>query len=881
VGGDDVEDLGAEGDDARLVRAYHLLQHEQVSVLSLDVFDTLLWRVTPEPVDAFILLGRRLQEQGRLSEQVAPELFAALRELAEVRARAKVASTGRVPEVRLDAIYRELPDHLFTGPVADLPGLEVEFETSITFPDLEVCRLAHVAKAKLGLRVVLVSDTYYSAAELRRLLDRQPFSDLAIDEVFTSSQHGKGKGSGLFDVVLEALAVDPAEVVHVGDNADSDEERAQAAGMHAVLFDRHPSSLRTVLGREGLLRTGRRPAAKPTLDPVHGDFGLSALRAKAVSSLEGSTDPPATNPYWRFGATVLGPVFAGFAEWVHQRAQEEGVDTVWCLMREGEFLSRLVNGARAYLRSPVRAETLWLSRQVCSRAAIFEAGVDELSRFLERQVAPTVGQLCEILGVSPAQVPDLAADAATRLDDRDVADRFLRRLGEQPHVRSAIVAGAAALRGRMVEYLVATMGADVAKAVVVDLGWGCTIQVNLDAALTAAGSDMRTVGLYLLTNEGALERTLDGVAADGFLARGGFPTGSSWITRSPEILEQVCMHDEGTLVDFTDDARPVLRPTPQSAAQVLQRAAVQRGILAFQRQIARYSEVLPAESRRVARGARPQLLRTMTRFVVSPTTEEVGLFADWMHDQNFGSEASGTVVRSSLVPTLQYLTPRQLLELPMNRVYWPFGMAAMHNPQLALATGAVLDGTLPPEAFEATQPCEVRVFVDSGGGFSEAVCKRAGPNVNGLSYVLAEVATSPLRGVMLRCSEEPGVLRLDRLTLSFRLRGQVESHEVTIEEAGDFSQLQFRNGVLLADNVVLASRGAPEVVYRCPAELAQSAYRVEVEAELAWLTTPRLRGRRSGKVETAVQLGRKVAAKARNVWMSSGQEADERFRPQE
>jgi hypothetical protein len=134
---------------------------------------------------------------------------------------------------------------------------------------------------------------------------------------------------------------------------------------------------------------------------------------------------------------------------------------------------------------------------------------------------------------------------------------------------------------------------------------------------------------------------------------------------------------------------------------------------------------------------------------------------------------------------------------------------------------------------------------------------------------------------MLRCSEEPGVLRLDRLTLSFRLRGQVESHEVTIEEAGDFSQLQFRNGVLLADNVVLASRGAPEVVYRCPAELAQSAYRVEVEAELAWLTTPRLRGRRSGKVETAVQLGRKVAAKARNVWMSSGQEADERFRPQE
>ncbi|MGI9034364.1 MAG: haloacid dehalogenase [Acidimicrobiales bacterium] len=875
---DDLADLAAECDDARLLPAYRLLQENDLSVLSLDVFDTLIWRPTPEPVDAFILFGRRLQQLGRLPEHVAPELFAALRERAELRARARVATAGKVPEVRLEAIYAELPSHLFNGPGADLPALEVEFEASITFPDLEVCRLAHLAKAKLGLRLVLVSDTYYSAAELRRILDRQPFSELAFDEVFTSSQYGVGKGSGLFGVVLEALGVGAAEVLHVGDNADADEDRARREGMHAVLFDRHPSSLRAVLCGEGLLRPDHRPVPKPTLDVARGDFGLSALRAKAVSSLEGA-GPASTNPYWRFGATVLGPVFSGFAEWVHERAQEEGVDTVWCLMREGEFLSRLLNGARGYLRSPVRAQTLWLSRQVCSRAAIRDGGTDELATFLDRQVAPTVGRLCETLGVSLAHLPALTADADTRLDDPEAAQRCLRQLAGQAHVRASIVAGAAALRARMVDYLVATVGADTAKAVVVDLGWGCTIQVNLDAALAAAGSDLRTVGLYLLTNEGALERTLDGVAADGFLARGGFPPGSSWITRSPELLEQICMHDEGTLVDFSDDAQPVLRSTPQSPSQVLQRAAVQRGILAFQRQLGHYHEVLPVEARRIGRQARPQLLRTVTRFVVSPTTEEVGLFADWMHDQNFGSEATDSVVRATMVPTLQYLTPRQLLEIPMSRIYWPFGMAAMYNPQLALATGAVLDGTLPAEAFEATQPCQVRLFVDSGGGFSEAVCKPAGPNINGLSHVLAEVATAPMRGIMLRCSDEPGVLRLDRLSLSFRRRGQVEPHLVVIEAAEDFCQLQFRNGVLLADNVVLASRAAPEIVYRCPPELAESAYRVEVEAELAWMSTPRLRGRRSGTSEIAVHLARKVAGKARNVWMSSGQEADERFRP--
>ncbi|HEX2043015.1 MAG TPA: HAD family hydrolase [Acidimicrobiales bacterium] len=873
---DEVEAPGEACNDARLLEAEQLLAQGSVSVLSLDVFDTLIWRIVPEPVDAFVLFGRHLLERGELRGHTPAELFARLRERAEIRARRKVSG---VPEVRLEAIYREVPAHLFSVPPATLPEREVAFEKTITFPDLEVLRLAHTAQAKLGVRLVLVSDTYLSGAEIRHLLDREPFDDLRFDEVFTSSQYGVGKGSGLYGVVLEQLGVDPSEVLHIGDNADADLECARREGIRTVHFDKQPGSLGAVLEGEGLLRTDHRQREKPTLDPVHGDWGLTALRAKAVSQLEGAQTP--LNPYWRFGATVLGPVFTGFAEWVHERAQEEGVEVVWCLMREGEFLSRLLNGARGYLRSPVRAETLWLSRQVCSRAAIFEASLPELETFLDREVRPTVAQLCETLGVSLGQLPELQADADSRLDDPELATRTLRRMAEQPHVRASILAGAAALRGRLVDYVLKTVGPDAARAVVVDLGWGCTIQVKLDAALAGAGSSLSTLGLYLLTNEGALERTLDGVESDGFLARAGIPDHASWITRSPEILEQVCMHDEGTLVDFTDDAEPLLHPTSQSSAQMLQRAAVQRGILAFQREWGRYRPSLPPAARRLGARARAQLARMVTRFVVSPTTEEVALFGDWVHDQNFGSAGAATVVQDSMAATMQYLTPRQLLELPMQRIYWPFGMAAMHNPQLALATGAVFDRTLPVEAFEATQPCTVRVFVDAGGGFDEAVRKPAGPNVNGLCFVRAEVAAASVRGVLLRFSDEPGVLRLDRLRLSFSVHGRSAPRVVDVEVPAGFGQLQFRNGVLLAENVLLASRAAPEVVYRCDPDLALAAYRVEVEAAFAWMTTPRLRGRRAGKVETAVQLARKVTGKARNVWLSSGQEASERFRPRE
>jgi hypothetical protein len=314
---------------------------------------------------------------------------------------------------------------------------------------------------------------------------------------------------------------------------------------------------------------------------------------------------------------------------------------------------------------------------------------------------------------------------------------------------------------------------------------------------------------------------------------------------------------------------------------VLQRAAVQRGILAFQREWARYRDTLPPAARRLDERARPMLAKSVTRFVVSPTTDEVALFAHWVHDRNFGSEGTDSVVRHSMVPALQYLTPRQLLEIPMTRIYWPFGMAAMHNRQLALGTGAVLNGSLPAEAFEASEPCHVRVFVDAGGGFDEATRRAAGPNVNGLSFLRAEVATNPLRGVMLRVSDAPGLLRLDWLELSFSLRGRADPLRIRVELPAEFDQLQFRNGILLADNVVLASRAAPELVYRPPADVAAVAYRVEVEAAFAWMSTPRLRGRRPRNAETLVQLARKVTGKARNVWLSTGQEAEERLLPRE
>ncbi|MEJ7763948.1 MAG: hypothetical protein WKF86_00465 [Acidimicrobiales bacterium] len=860
--------------------AVRLLEQGSFEVLSLDIFDTLLWRAVPEPVDAFVLLGQHLLDLDRLKPEVSPHLFARLREGAEQKARGKAVERGRVPEITLSQIYDQLPAHLARkGSVADLEAIEVELEASITFPDLDVLALARWAKSQLGVRLALVSDTYFSEQQLRMLLDQDPLDEDEFDSVFASSQYGVGKGSGLFPIVTRSLDVAPGAVLHIGDNLAADVEAPPRHGMRAVHFEKLTGSLPGILEDEGLGRPDHRREVKPTLDPRWGDFGLTALRSKTLRRVAPRRGGGASDPYWRFGASVLGPSFVAFAEWIHARAEAEGVDTVYCMMREGEFLTRLVNGARLYLDSPVRARPIWLSRQVCARAAITEANGEELGRFLHRRVPPTVKQLCDSIGIGVEQLAEVCTRGDQRLDDPELVRRVLSHLSGDSMIRDTVVAGAAQLRTRLVDYVLSTVQHHDQPVVLVDLGWGGTIQAKLDRVLGLSGGALTTVGLYLLTNEGVLGRVLGGMHAEGFLGSGGLPPDAHWIIRNPEILEQVCMHDEGSLIDVSSDGEPILGPRDDTPTQTLQRTAVQAGILAFQEEWGRYRQLVPAPMRTLDGRARPQLTKMITRFIVRPTAEEVTLFSGWGHDQGFGSTEKEALVVPTAASALRHMTPRQLLELPMNKAYWTFALASLYSPPLAMAAAAIADGKLAAEALEPIQPCHVRLLIDSGAGFVEAVRQDAGPNPSGLSYVRFEVKARPIRAVMLGIGENPALLRVDWMRLVFGRQGRPEPSMVELKGPDGFPVTMLQRGLPLSNNVLLSHAEGPEVMYTCPPEWGSSVYTVEVEMAFAWMPLPPLPAPAAGNAEVLLQAARIVRHRVRRAWTSAGREANDRFRP--
>ena len=138
-----------------------------------------------------------------------------------------------------------------------------------------------------------------------------------------------------YALIVVNAAIGPVKSRFAGKLELADVVAPEEYGIRAVHHPQRPTELTVVLEREGVLGQTDPLVPKPHLDRDGGDFGLTALRSK-VLALGGDA---ADNPFWRFGAAMLGPVFSAFASWLVEQAEAEGESTVYCVMREGAIVN--------------------------------------------------------------------------------------------------------------------------------------------------------------------------------------------------------------------------------------------------------------------------------------------------------------------------------------------------------------------------------------------------------------------------------------------------------------------------------------------------------------------------------------------------------------
>jgi FMN phosphatase YigB (HAD superfamily) len=846
--------------DARLGRAHELLASDAFDVLSLDVFDTILWRKVPEPADAFLLLALRLMDTGALARDLDSAGFALLRRRAEALARGRREQSGRGVEVTLQEIWAAVPAVALRDATKDeAMAHEVELERSLLVPDLDVLNLMLAAQER-GKRVVGVSDTYFSERQLKSFLGVAPLGSVKLERVFASSARRVGKGSGLWRIVLDELRVKPKRVLHVGDNHEADVVVPGSLGIGTVYFERRPEQLLRVIDREDRL-------AVAPLSPHHGDYGLTALRSKVLQRTECRDQPPALRGLWGFGAASLGPPLTGFAEWVHAHAREEGVSKVFCLMREGELFARLVNGAATYLNSPVTAEPIWLSRQLLARASIYDGTTEELTSLFLRVRMPTVAELCGTLGLEAADVPGFTARGDTRLDQPHLPEELLDTISGTPDLRSRVVDHSTETRARIVRYVESLRPAGESRIVLVDLGWGGTIQWLLDDLLARVGHGLETVGLYLMTDARAADRMLEGVRLHGFLASAGHPERPvEAFRRSPEILEQICMPNHGSQVGLTAELEPVLSDDDTPVLQATERETVQRGIFAFQREWARYRTAAPTSLVAFHEWGQDRLRSILVRAVTAPTSEEARLFAGWLHDENFGSTGSAAMVPSTSVRAARYLEPNALAELPMSEIYWPFGLAALHDETLARSVDVVNTGAVPSEAFSSElETGPVEIYVDRGWGFRSdgMAAVPARRNRLGLTYANGTVAGDIVRRVRIDPVKAAAVVRLDWIRLRCHVRDADDIVTLDFDTPRAIAELMLAGMEQLAPGAYQVKGVDPNIVINVEALVGREVHTVDVECAFAVLpvaASPTRTRYRAAKARVRDRLKRSRAA---------------------
>jgi len=631
------------------IRHRFMAELADVDAVSFDLFDTLCLRAVWSHEDVVELI-----DVARIARRAGVAIDKAQLQAARKRARARhIERFGPAGEVTLIERYREVVDELgLPGSLAETLAHEEErVDLSLLHglkSGLELLRAAQEA----GKRVVVVSDTYYEAPFIRRLLDKIGLNGVRAEDVILSSAHRKTKMTGeLFAEVAAHAGVAPGRILHVGDNADSDVAKAAAAGLRAL----HLPGLRELAGR------GAWPAmscSPPSLACSVAN-ALAASRQYQLASAISYQSFAAGVPN-RLGFMVFGPLLYAFSHWILRRSAERGVDRLLFLARDGQIAMRGCEQLAGGFDNAPRFEYTLASRRALGLATC--ENLADVHELLARSFSPsTIGELVSArLGLDPGAEGVAAALGACGFDSADTKVRH-GRAGDMERVHALaarledrILSEAEKERRLLVRHYTDALG-DAQAPAIVDIGHHGTMQQKLVKLLG------RPFGGFYFATYSDIDRN---VALpnwhESFFVDRGDPKADDDYNRFILMFEFLFLNAEGSFQRFVEtDAGVVPEFTPAAGDEERRRfiAEVHEGAESFcQRMASILKSHLPSAQLPAAVAAGPLLAMLRApgpadarlfdglafenrfsgrshRYVIAPEGAEAGALSVWKEGQ--------------------------------------------------------------------------------------------------------------------------------------------------------------------------------------------------------------------------------------------------------
>ncbi len=588
-------------DIATLLDTLPIALSEKIKVLSLDCFDTLLWRTGHAPRDVFADLPIAGGAQRR-------------RIAAEAACRRRSADPQDMTEVTLTEIYARLMPNADSAARDIAIERELDAEARHCFAFAPVVDLIRSARAR-GIGVIIVSDTYFTEAQLRALIAAAAGDDVVamIDRIFCSCAHGMSKAGGLFTPVLTAMALPSTEFLHLGDNRVADFDAPQRLGIPAIHLRQFDAVTETRLRAEA--------NATALIDPAAGVTKATLQLHRAQIALRQNEEPA-----FVLGHDVLGPVFDSFARWLRDEAaaleSEHGKPVkLLFLMRDG-FLPLQVYKAIG----GTDAAAVAISRFTARRASFDND--DAIETYLRTEIHERLSVHADQLLLTATEGKEAANHASgfrAALSTSDIKAR----------IRARSTSFATRMTRHIAHHATINPGDTV---MLVDLGYNGSVQNSINRMLRN-WTGGHVAGRYLLLRE----NDVSALDKRGFIDTRHYDDRAlSMLCRSVSILEQLSTERTGSVVDYREDGQPMRKKHITRTEHGDMRTVAQAGAISFaaDSDCAFYRPPALNDDD----GRRSSAVGALARLLLLPNAEELELFAGLKHDVNLGTSDANHLV---------------------------------------------------------------------------------------------------------------------------------------------------------------------------------------------------------------------------------------------
>ncbi len=518
-------------------------------VNSFDVFETAIVRIWAKPTDLFWELGNQLKQEGLI--QVSPESWQQMRIDAETNAR-KASPKG---EVTLEEIYKQFLSYFnwSTEQLKQIMEKEIVLETASLRPVPKIQQKIQSLQEQ-NARIIYMSDMYLPKNVIRDFLVKNN-TWAKESELYVSSEIGASKATGkLFPYCLKQESIKANDLIHIGDNLNSDIKKPKKQGVKVEPFTQtHLNRYEQLLANEQSL-----PLRFRSL--LAGMSRLTRLQSEQTDFHK--------QVIWDTTSSAIAPILFGFVYSCLQEAQKRGIKRLYFVARDGQILHKIAQVICRNWNYDIDCRYLYGSRQAWNAPALQEIGETELTWIFSNTTFLSVDAVCERVNIKPAQIQDVLnrygfskAKWNLNLDKEERSQ--LKRVFVEKEVVDVVLATATIYREKAIGYFRQEELDDGLPFAIVDVGWTGSSLRSFSKVLQSAGfyPQSGTHGFFFALEKRVKASTLDELLAYYYDAEA--PVGNRADTCQYRcLLELFVSADHGGTKEYECDGEryfPVLR----------------------------------------------------------------------------------------------------------------------------------------------------------------------------------------------------------------------------------------------------------------------------------------------------------------------------------